>query len=81
MLWMSELMCGRRTLNLYLIISLGNLKHWAAYVGTDSNRYEPQLIAIYYERETDLLCGQRPVFVNKLMVEYQFTLLDVCGKC
>ena len=37
-------------------------------IGADSNRYEPQLIAIYYERETDLLCGQRPVFVNKLMV-------------
>lgn len=50
-------------------------------IGADSNRYEPQLIAIYYERETDLLCGQRPVFVNKLMVEYQFTLLDVCGEC
>ena len=37
-------------------------------IGADSNRYEPQLIAIYYERETDLLYGQRPVFVNKLMV-------------
>ena len=43
-------------------------------IGADSNRYEPQLIAIYYERETDLLCGQRPVFVNKLMeVSIHFT--------
>jgi len=49
-------------------------------IGADSNRYEPQLIAIYYERETDLLCGQRPVFVNKLMVVL-ITLLDLCGEC
>ena len=50
-------------------------------IGADSNRYEPQLIAIYYERETDLLCGQRPVFVNKLMVVVVvYSSLDLCGE-
>jgi len=63
-------MCGRRsnTESLISLFLLEILNTGLLMIGADSNRYEPQLIAIYYERETDLLCGQRPVFVNKLMV-------------
>ena len=75
-------MCGKKnTESLISLFLLEILNTGLLMIGADSNRYEPQLIAMYYERETDLLCGQRPVFVNKLMVVVVvYSSLDLCGK-
>ena len=53
MLWMSELMCGRRTLEslISLYFTWKSLNTGLLFIGADSNRYEPQLVAMYNERE------------------------------